>query len=114
MKTIPSKWQLEMIRAVKRVDDEKTECRKIWAERCGIEFQEVELYYINRNLCDLALDMGLIDAKFIFDLNPELNWKFDNKNQNFQEILFSRLASLFRLLDIKDIPGYVEYFNLTK
>lgn len=108
------KWELQLIRAIKQEEDFLTKCREIWAERCALEWQYVSLEYINRALCDLALEMNLIDVQFILDLNPAHNWKFSNKNETFQEILFSRLASLFRLLEIKDIPGYAEYFNLTK
>lgn len=105
------KWELQLIHAIKQERDCLTKCREIWAERGALEIQYVNLEFINRCLCDLALEMGLIDVEFIMDLNPSNNWKF-GPMASWNELLFSRVASLFRLLEIKHIPGYKEYFNL--
>ncbi len=105
----PDKWQLKLIHAIKREADTLLECRKIWAERCALSLEHVEIRHINRNLFELSYEMGLIDANFIFTLDPEDDWKFGFKRKSsFDEILFSRLCSLFYLLEVKKIPGYKE------
>lgn len=111
-------WDYKLIRALKRNKDVLTEAKKVWAERCAIQENQVDLIYLNSRLLQIAFSLNLIDINFIFDLNYGFNWKFISKDYfllekelNFDLILFSRLDSLLSLTDIDKIPGYEDFIK---
>lgn len=104
-------WDFQLIRTIKLELDSLTKCREIWAAKFDLKTVDVDIRIINNYLCKLALEMNLIDIHFIFDLNPANSWKFPQR-EAWDEFLFYRLASLFRILKVSSIPGYKEHFNL--
>lgn len=109
-------WDYKLIRALKWNKNVLGETKKVWAERCWIEDEEVDLLYVNNRLLEIAFSLDLVGVDFIFNLKPDSNWQFISKDYflskeelDFDLILFSRLDSLFSLTEIDKIPGYEDF-----
>lgn len=99
----------------------ENDVKQIWAERCGTGVEFAQLEFINHHLTLLAYNLNLfsnedIFTDFIYSLSPKQNWCYVTEKsllrihtQDFNIILLSRLASLFSLTKVKDLPGYYEY-----
>ena len=101
--------------------------KEIWAERNGLDVEDVEILYITEHFLCLAWDLNLFDndykfREFIFDLDPKNNYKYvcsvngylTEETTDFQLILLSRLDSLFSLALADDLPGYREWLDKEK
>lgn len=98
--------------------------KEIWAERNGLETEDVPTSYITEHFLGLARGLDLFGNdyrfnRFILDLDKQNNYKFTcssngyltKDTDDFQLILLSRLDSLFSLTEVSELPGHTEFFN---
>jgi hypothetical protein len=98
--------------------------KEIWAERNGLEIEDVPIDYITEHFLGLARNLDLFNNdyrfnQFILDLDKKNNYKFlcssngylTKDTDDFQLILLSRLDSLFSLTEVSNLPGYKEFSN---
>lgn len=115
-------WDCQVIKAWKNDGRSISTARKIWGKRNAIDFEYPQLlFYINEHFLQLAQNLifphkEYQSREFIFHLDPMHNWRYGlNKNEtDFQSILFSRLCSLFTNVEVKYLPGYVEWLESGK
>jgi len=122
-------WDCKMIHLFKSTNSENhitiEKVKQIWADRCGMGIEFMDLALINAHFLELANDLGIFAkssykfVEFIYSLRPEENWKYTcianrflkKETTDFNLILLSRLDSLFSHTLVVDLPGYAEYIR---
>jgi hypothetical protein len=112
---ILDEWDNKMIQLFKsnRVDSLE-EIKQIWADRCALDIEYVQVRDIFEHLMTLAIDMNLITPdnmlRLIEDARPENQWKFGiipHAGKNDYYINWLRVISSFlRHTEVKYLSGY--------
>jgi hypothetical protein len=112
---ILDEWDVKMIQLFKsKHSDSLEEIKQIWADRCALDIEYVQVRDIFEHLMTLAIDMNLITPnrmlELIDDARPENQWKFGivpHAGKSDYYINWLRvISSLLRLTEVKLLAGY--------
>ena len=93
-----------------------------WAWRCALPLKYVELKDIADHCLDLLNELNMLTPKFVMSLHPSENYCYTSGNRKYltkgtkeySRLIISRTDSLLSLTKVKNLPGYLEYYNRTE
>lgn len=111
------KWDSLLVSHFKGIGNVNVDTVKaIWSQRCMLAEPYVHLKDVNAHLLRLVDELYLFEytnqfVSFVESLNPLHNWSYitpPQQTNDFDFILLTRLASLFRHTEVKKLPGFVK------
>lgn len=99
---------IDICKSRRKIDDLK----KVWANRCGMSVEYVDVDYPVLRLLDVCVFCGFKPRNLIIEMSPANNYKwvdgFDD-GDNYWVVLYRILRSYISCKMAKDIPLYVEW-----